>query len=319
LRFESSTDAARLTAPAGLSDRVPAVAAATWIVAGSGSPADGGAFADGSDARFNSPAGIALASDGSLVVADAGNRRIRLVRGDDRRFPLDADRRWPPPRGSLDTYRIAYVGNSAVWWDTTWSTSIPGLAERALAPAVAAQTGKALELYAVRFIGAKLDAFASYVETLADTRLIDAVVLQLGDDALPVAGPLPPAVRDQTVRALSDVRTRLRADGVALLAGGMPSDIGIAPVEGTYLKLQQDALRPEFPGDEAAWNGMFRDAGIPSYDLWAAYRTEIAARRHEAIITSEDVHPTPHGRELIARAIEDALLRERPWSPSAGG
>ncbi|HEY3493223.1 MAG TPA: esterase-like activity of phytase family protein, partial [Polyangiaceae bacterium] len=43
--------------------------------------ADQPGFADGEGdgARFNAPAGIVLRSDGILVVADSGNRRLRLV------------------------------------------------------------------------------------------------------------------------------------------------------------------------------------------------------------------------------------------------
>jgi hypothetical protein len=318
LRFESVADATRLTPPAALASDIAAIAASTWIVAGSGSPTEGAGFADGTAALFDAPAGIALARDGTLVVADAANRRIRVIRDYDRRVPLEGDPiPLPPPRGTRPEYRVVYAGDSAVWWDTSWSTSIPGLLERALAPEVLAESGKTLVVYPVRFVGAGVDALSSYVRTVAETRLVDAVVLQFGDGMLeptqlgttnwiaPVAG------------AVGTLRTDLRADGVALVVGAMPSAIGLWPGEGAWRRLVENSLRPQFADDESSWNEAFRTAGVPSYDLWAAYRSDLST--HEAMVTGDDRHPTPHGRRVIARTIVQALRFAAPWRRRTGG
>ncbi len=105
----------------------------------SGRAADDAAFADGpwDVARFFAPAGIARSDDGRIVVADAGNRRIRLLSTFSRPYdpwksasdsmyqPNDSDR-------STAAYRIAFVGNSQVYSDTGWSDSIENVLQQRL-------------------------------------------------------------------------------------------------------------------------------------------------------------------------------------------
>ena len=61
-------------------DRVRAVSAGGQVrtVAGGGAPGDVD-HTDGGAARFNTPCGVAIAPDGSLVVADTGNHKLRRV------------------------------------------------------------------------------------------------------------------------------------------------------------------------------------------------------------------------------------------------
>jgi streptogramin lyase len=52
----------------------PSTGVATLLAGGNGA-----GFADGSAAKFNQPYGIALAPNGSLIVADKGNHRVRVI------------------------------------------------------------------------------------------------------------------------------------------------------------------------------------------------------------------------------------------------
>jgi len=73
----------------------------------------GGGFEDGSAALFDAPMGIAPTPGGDLVVADAGNRRIRVVRRDRPAGTLcSTTGALPPARGTDTAYRILYVGSS---------------------------------------------------------------------------------------------------------------------------------------------------------------------------------------------------------------
>ncbi len=86
-------------------------------------------FRDGprSDARFDVPLGIARMPNGDLLVADAGNRRIRKVSNVDPRGPALPDlSNLSGPRGA---YRVALLGNSFLFHDVLWSESIPGQIE----------------------------------------------------------------------------------------------------------------------------------------------------------------------------------------------
>src|SRR5437764_769056 len=48
-------------------------------IAGTGEPADGGDGGPGPRARLNNPHSLALAPDGNLYIADAGNNRVRCL------------------------------------------------------------------------------------------------------------------------------------------------------------------------------------------------------------------------------------------------
>ena len=91
-----------------------------------------GAFADGpaDRARFDAPAGIALARDGTILIADAGNRRIRAIAGVDTRESVLPDAsNLSIPRHA---YRIALIGNSYAFYNVLWPESIPGRIESRL-------------------------------------------------------------------------------------------------------------------------------------------------------------------------------------------
>jgi hypothetical protein len=81
-------------------------------------------YADGSlrGARFDVPQGLARASNGDLIVADTGNRRIRRVDGVAARLPFVAG------SGQLPAGRTWIVGGPASYYDTIWATSIAGIA-----------------------------------------------------------------------------------------------------------------------------------------------------------------------------------------------
>jgi len=111
-----------------------------------------GGYRDGalSSASFNAPLSVLRRLDGTIAVADGGNRRIRA-------FAYDATDRLQkaprPPRiarmdspgsGEIDVrvqiaphlssryYRIAFLGNSYGYWDTRWNESLERLVEKRL-------------------------------------------------------------------------------------------------------------------------------------------------------------------------------------------
>ncbi len=165
-------------------------------------------------------------------------------------------------------------------------------------------------------VAANVDAVASYAETLARTGLVDAVVLQIGDDTVDDVDPAKTAWMLPLTATLRRLRSEVAAEHVALFAGGTPSAGGIDPAEATWRKIVEFAPRPVFPDDEARGNDALRAAGVPSFDLWSVFRADLASPLHHALLTSDDRHPTPYGRALAARTIAATLLRERPWTPA---
>ncbi len=288
------------------------VAGAVTLLAGSprsDASMNGGGFAEGSAALFDAPMGIASMPGGNLVVADAGNRRIRIVRGIDRGRALLEDGALPPARAADRAYRVLYVGPSLVWWDTSWPASIPGTIEQDLR-AVRSHANRAVEVQAARLISADAAAYLSYLDVVADSGTIDAVVLGvnagIGTDAS--TGWIAP-----TAAALRTIRDRLARAHMALIVAFTPTPLELDPTEQTWRKVVEDAFAPVQVDEEARWQEVVREAQVSSVDLFAVFRDDLRSAAHRPLFGSDEAHLTPYGRALTGNAIAAALARLRPW------
>lgn len=283
------------------------VAGAVTLLAGSANDAgmSGGGFADGTAAQFDAPMGIAVTPSGDLFVADAGNRRIRAIRGIDRGRALLQDGALLPARGTDAAYRILYVGSSIVSWDTSWPTSISGTIERVM------RSQHPVEVFPARLVGADAAAYISYLEEIADSGTADAVLLNLNAAAFggeSSAGWIAP-----TAAALRTIREQLARAHVALIVVVTPTPVELDPAEQTWRKVVESALRPMLVDDEARWQEVFREAGVSSVDLFAVFRSDLRSTAHRPLFGTDEAHLTPYGRALSAHAISAALARLRPW------
>ena len=310
-------------------------------------PFDGGGFVDGPSpaSRFDAPLGIIAAPDGSFLVADGGNRRIRRIAGFDRReviddsslaewwigqFPVAAPSApqssaapspappqdepaivWPPARDHSGDFRILYLGSSGIWWDTDWSRSITGVAERDVNRALPARARR-VRLVAIRLIGTTVSGLAEYLQEIADTRLVDAVVLHVNDGTVD-AGP-PAAWAPSTLGALERADRALRSAHVPLLTVVTPFPTELGPTEATWDKLLGNALVPQHLDREAGWRTLLAASGTPSVDLWPLFFDELRSPAHRPIFSTYDAHFTAYGRELVGNAVAQALLRLHPWT-----
>ncbi len=368
-------------------------------------PYDGGGFRDGPSptALFDAPLGIIATPDGSFLVADSGNRRIRRIAGFDRREVID---RWQPPEratsspppaapspastvpplaqrsitlfkvaqllgvsglniqtgehshppararyaavsdgiprpvtqtaeapgpsrlpapapGAASTvllpparensrdFRILYLGNSTIWWNTIWSESIPGIAERSVDRALSPHARR-VRLVAVRLPGASVVAMASYLEQLADVGLFDAVVLHLNDGAAgegPQERWAPP-----TIDSLRRSSMALRSSHLPFLVVVSPIPLELGPTENIWAKLLGNALTPQYLDRETEWRTVLASVDAPSLDLWPAFFDELRSPEHRPLFSTDDAHLTVHGRELIGNAIATKLLLLHPWT-----
>lgn len=290
----------------------------TFVVAGSADAAsatDGGSYLDGSgvSARFDAPMGIALARGGKIVVADAGNRRIREIDGFDSRGvtrdPLStlAERRDP------HQYRILYVGASNIWWATDWSSSIPGIVEHTVASDVETRTGRSARVVPVQMLGATLTAMASYISTAIDAGIADAVILQLNDGSIPehLAGKPWQAVTAAELRRLD---AHLRASHVPFVLVVEPLAFQVDPIERAWDKTVNDILLPANPDDPQAWDAVGAQSGVPTVDLFMPLNAELASAHHRALFASDDEHFSKYGRSVVGTWVGAALVRLHPWS-----
>jgi streptogramin lyase len=313
LAFEPKLLEHGLIASAGNGQMHRRVAGAVTLVAGSSradAMMDGGGFADGAAASFDAPMGIAASASGELIVADAGNRRVRIVRGIDRGQRLLEDGALPPARDAPNAYRLLLAGPSGVWWDTTWPASIPGIIERDLA-AARTQVHGPFEVLPARLIGADSAGYASYLDEVGDSHTVDAVVLMLNGGIF--GGEDSPRWIAPTAAALRTMRERLARAHVALLVVVLPEPLELDPVEQTWRKVVEDALAPVLLDDDARWLEVVRQADVDAVDLFAVFRANLSSSGHRPLFGSDEAHLTPYGRSVAAHAISAALLRYRRW------
>jgi SGNH hydrolase-like domain, acetyltransferase AlgX len=298
-----------LVSPAAGKMHRPVAGTLTLLAGPRADDATSGGFADGDAALLDAPMGIAATAAGDLVFADAGNRRIRVVRGIERGRGLLEDGALPPPRGADRAYRILYVGTSIVWWDTSWPASIPGTIERDLRT-MRPLGQRDIEIFPARLIGADAAAYESYLQEVADSATVDAVVLNVN---APAASDSTGSWVPPTAAALRTIHEELSRAHLPLVVVAMPMPLDLEPAEQTWRKVVEDALAPLPADDEARWLEAFRDAQVSSVDLFPVFRNDLRSAGHRPLYGSDEAHLTPHGRAVAAHAIAAGLERLRPW------
>ena len=222
------------------------------VIAGSPLAAadDTGGYRDGApvDSLFASPTGLTLAQNGDVVIADAGNRRIRVIPAFDRRRAIDE-----PVAPAFDRayYNVVYVGNSFAFWNSLWGDSVAGTIERGL-NAERAKLGipRRVRVTAARFDGSGVTAQASFIrEALADGHA-DLVIWSFNSFDIGAEEQQYPARHSESdvlaymTKTLSDVRAELKQHGIAFVARAQPVGVGVAPTEATFGKLTITSIVP---------------------------------------------------------------------------
>lgn len=282
----------------------------------------------GAVARWDAPTGIAIGPDGSIAVADAASRRVRLVTDLDRSHDAHPETGLPPAPKPTTAYRVAFVGNSYLWEYDRWSDSIPGMVESQLAhdPSLAG-TKRRLEVTPYIFPGAPIIAQAEYVKlVLARTHAADLIVLSVGTTAILGSPGVPVRATMKEVVAAEPTWTKelteglrssdeaLRGQGARFVVVTAPIPENLSPVETLWRRLlSQDGQLEPSSQIGVAMNDAVRAAGVPFVDGWSAFASESRAAGHVALFGTEDEHFSPHGRQIIAGAIADYLRATKPW------
>jgi len=283
----------------------------------------------GADARFLAPMGIARAPDGGFVVADGGNRRIRhlskFFRVDPWSWLEDA---YPgiEAHPSPADYRIAYIGNSYIWYDTYWSNSIEGILQSNLsAERPWRQTGKQPRV--IPIIKYTLAQVQSFLQSAAATGLYQMVVLDLNwgtvdssYEGASMFGAGPGAWQTQLSGQLAAINRDLRRQHIPLLVVTHPTAFQVSPSEAAWLVMSYDPKAGEDLSTETARRarigGLITDAvrasGVPILDLTPLIQRRENAAVRRPIFGSGDYHLTDYGRKLVADAISARLEELAP-------
>lgn len=296
-----------------------------------GRTAGSAGFADGTGAAaaFSAPMGIAADPHGGFAVADAANRRIRHLTAADDSAPIveQADVKSLALAAESDDYRIAYVGNSMVWYGTSYNTSLPAAIGRTLA---AAHPKPAVRVVPFRFI-ASLAATATYVrDVIAADHLADTVVFQL--NSAYASFYVPPdrrgssyfyAIGDPAIvplwepplaALLKTMRDDLAKAGIKLVLAVQPYPPELLPDESFFRAYLWEPGPTDY---HTAYDALLRVAGsvgVPTVDVGEALKRADAIPNHRPLFESADWHWDAEGRRVAGEAVGRRLIELHPWT-----
>jgi serine/threonine-protein kinase len=303
----------------------------------------GGGFQDGNPATalFDQPEGIAVGSNGSIFVADTGNKRIRRITGVPAIMPgvgfnESILSKFPATRKSGE-YRIAIIGNSSIDAVLPPEEGIAADLERQLSPILKVQ-GKHLQVYPLGIGGISPGALIQAIRENLSEGLADVVIFDL-----PVSFDYPmslsadksfperwdPSWIGSTGATLRQLTATLQSAGITLyiLAHPLAFEIPGESVYAQFPKVPPDTEKPGVhlddelhivdPSDVARISSavaqLAKDPHLRFIDFYPAFFHEHASANSHRLYGSWDNHFTPYGASLIAKGLADRLKQDAPW------
>ena len=255
------------------------------------------AFADGTDARFNSPLGI-FVHGRTITVADAGNRRIREL-------PLPSFR--TPEYGFEGAapyddahYEIALVGASNVFFDSHDDTdSICGVIEQRLNASRSIPKPVRCHTHRIDGVG---DKIWDYIETYLAPQHVDMYVVQ-------VPG------REIEVKDVDMARKFLETTKSRMLLLGYPNSWNVSDDDGLYQR-ETTADFTDLPDDRSAGRAandkqvVAAAATVPGLAIYDLLADEIRYEKNQnPPLWLAGTHMNARGNVFVGEHVADALLR----------
>jgi len=296
----------------------------------------GGSFSDQDGGAFDVPYGVATDRHGNVYVADAGNKRVRMLA---QFSPSDPQSEAIPSNDVSDAvrqheFRIALIGNSFVWPDNdTWTESIAAQLTRLLdaSPELVKQHRSA-HIYPISEPGTELVAAVpgqphdneSPIEEYIDTYLADGEV----DEVIYImnypTGFIDRSFMTQALGPLRRIRATLQKGHTRFGIAVVPYSRAVSPIENTFC----DLASTEFPCATGFPHGVidYSDAphqrelaaavasGADVFDAFQAFDQEVVAPQHRPLFHEKEMHPNPHGNEVIARTIAAGIFHPADFS-----
>ncbi len=253
-------------------------------------------FADGEDARFYAPRGLLINGD-SILVADAGNRRIRQL-------PLPQFRTQEYAFEDAEPYddrhfEIAFVGPSTAFWDShDDNDSICGALERSLN--TGRMLGKPARCHAHRIDAAKPPQVFSYIQETLSFRHVDLFIIESS----------PRQVDDNFVTAAKELSGSTKAQ---ILLVWYPEFGEVS--DGEDLELRQEDYMG-FPDESSASRAAIEHAaevllaGIPRLSIYDLLPDEVQYEKDHnlPLYLSPNSHMNARGNRFVGDHIAEALV-----------
>ena len=283
-----------------------------------------GGFRDGATevAMVKSPYGIAYASDGRIVVADSGNRRIREIDGLDPRLPVASNSSnlvFPP-----HAYRIALVANSLTWNDVLWPESMSGILESGLAANQnALGTTLVPSVANVSVSAATFHSASSYIAAHFGDGQADLVIYEYDKSALAHEFDVTPALRDGSWKKVLPAQFRelaaqlaKRGTKFALLLLPRPRDI--SPVENAAIReyINEPDVFTDADNYRSAleFENVFAEGQPHAIRMLGPLADLERGPDTTPLYNTFDNHFTVHGSFVVGQALVADLLAWKPWA-----
>jgi hypothetical protein len=288
----------------------------------------GGGYRDGSgtQALVEQPLGIAPLSANSAVFADAGNRRIREVRGIvTRQFSHPSN-----PMGDYGDatryYRVLLLGNCYLGWGIPFESTLGGMLEADLNKH-RQELGIPREVrVALAWTGRASDVH-DYVRDVASSGAIDLVVWEF-NDAMPNEEFDP--VRSTVTSPLIDLATwqatlppKVADIGKMLKSAGIPHYVLLQPTPLYFPEIERYDTRltffipkepPKWPDVATIYKSMFAGTVDGLIDPGPTMlEAEASSNRSLLFVSDGEYQLSVPGNALLEKLVYARLAHDKPW------
>lgn len=288
----------------------------------------GGAYSDGSGstAQFFAPQGIAADGRGGFAVSDTGNRRIRFLSPFNYRTDVLTSVHHDEANVDPNAYNVAIVGNSYVWTNQSWESSIAG---ETTAKIRAADRAHRVRVYPIERQGIPALAAMDLINNLYADGPFNMIVLDIPTyGQLMTAGEVSrdfgPGWQLTLQQAIQKTSKNLAAHNVKFMVLVQPGALDF-PNELAYRTAPKGLLDEHSPvslirdpaeieqhhGDMAK---ALQAASVSLLDVWPEFLASENARLRKPLFGTWDHHLSPAGVSLVSDALAKRLLHDKPWA-----